>query len=180
MAIGSKLNRTLCDFIGRQPLFFVATAAPQGRVNLSPKGLSTLRIMNENRILWLSLSGSGNETAAHLAESDRMTLMFCAFSGEAMILRVYGHARIIHPRDEAWSDLAGRFAPMAGARQVFDLVIDLVQTSCGSGVPIMEFKAERGKDELLPFYEAMSEEGMRDYWRRKNTLSIDGKPTHVL
>jgi hypothetical protein len=180
MAIGRKLNRTLCDFIERQPLFFVATAAPEGRVNLSPKGLATLRIMNESRILWLSLSGSGNETAAHLAESDRMTLMFCAFSGEAMILRVYGHARIVHPRDEAWSDLAGRFPSMAGARQVFDLAIDLVQTSCGSGVPLMDFRAERGMDELLPFYEAMGEEGLRDYWQRKNTLSIDGKPTHIL
>jgi hypothetical protein len=180
MAIGSRLNRTLCDFIERQPLFFVATAAPEGRVNLSPKGLKTLKIMHENRVVWLSLSGSGNETAAHLTESDRMTLMFCAFSGEAMILRVYGHAKVLHPRDLGWSDLAGLFSPMAGTRQIFDLAIDLVQTSCGSGVPLMEFRAERGQGELLPFYEAMGEEGMRDYWRRKNTLSVDGKPTHIL
>ncbi len=180
MAIGQKLNRTLCGFIERQPLFFVATAASQGRVNLSPKGLKTLKIMDERRIVWLSLSGSGNETAAHLAESDRMTLMFCAFSGEAMILRVYGHAKVIHPRDPEWPDLAGLFAPMAGARQVFDFAIDLVQTSCGSGVPFMDFRAERGPVELLPFYEAMGEEGVHDYWKRKNTISIDGKPTHIL
>jgi len=180
MAIGSKLNRTLSDFIERQPLFFVATAAPQGRVNLSPKGLRTLKIMDERRIVWLSLSGSGNETAAHLAESDRMTLMFCAFSGEAMILRVYGQAKVVHPRGDAWNELAPLFPPMAGSRQIFDLEIDLVQTSCGSGVPLMDFRAERGTSELLPFYEAMDDDGMRDYWRRKNTLSIDGKPTHIL
>ncbi|MGE3833049.1 MAG: pyridoxamine 5'-phosphate oxidase family protein [Parvibaculaceae bacterium] len=180
MAVGQRLNRTLSDFIERQPLFFVATAAPEGRVNLSPKGLKTLKIINESRIVWLSLSGSGNETAAHLAECDRMTLMFCAFSGDAMILRVYGHAKVVHPRDEAWTPLAGLFPPMAGARQVFDLSVDLVQTSCGSGVPLMDFRAERGTDELLPFYEAMGQEGLRDYWRRRNTLSIDGLPTHIL
>lgn len=180
MAIGQKLNRTLCDFIERQPLFFVATAAPEGRVNLSPKGLNSLKIMDERRIVWLSLSGSGNETAAHLCESDRMTLMFCAFNGDAMILRVYGHAKLFHPRDPEWDGLSGLFAPMAGSRQVFDLSIDLVQTSCGSGVPLMEYKSERGTTELLSFYEAMGEEGVRDYWKRKNTLSIDGKPTHIL
>lgn len=149
-------------------------------MNLSPKGLKTLKIMDDNRIVWLSLSGSGNETAAHLAENDRMTLMFCAFTGEALILRVYGHAKVFHPRDPEWDGLASLFEPMAGARQVFDFAIDLVQTSCGSGVPIMQVKAERGPEEMLPFYAAMDEAGLRDYWRRKNTLSIDGLPTHIL
>jgi len=180
MAIGQKLNRTLMDFIERQHLFFVATAAPEGRVNLSPKGLKTLKVIDGSRIVWLSLSGSGNETAAHLAETDRMTLMFCAFSGEAMILRVYGHAKVVHPRADAWKELARLFPPMAGSRQIFDLEIDLVQTSCGSGVPLMDFRAERGTSELLPFYEAMGDAGVRDYWRRKNMLSIDGKPTDIL
>lgn len=180
MAIGQKLNGTLRDFIERQPLFFVATAAPQGRVNLSPKGLRSLKVMDERRLVWISLSGSGNETAAHLRENDRMTLMFCAFAGEAMILRVYGQAKIFHPRDPEWNGLAGLFAPMAGSRQVFDLAIDMVQTSCGTGVPLMDFRAERGVSELLPFYEAMGDEGLRDYWKRKNTVSIDGKPTGIL
>jgi hypothetical protein len=106
-------------------------------------------------------------------------LMFCAFAGEAMILSVYGHATVIHRRDPEWGDLAGLFAPMAGSRQIFDLAIDLVQISCGSGVPLMDVKAERGTSELLPFYEAMGEAGVEDYWRRKNTLSIDGKSTHI-
>lgn len=177
MAIGPKLTGTLQAFIKRQPLFFVATAAPEGRVNVSPKGLDSLRVLDANRIVWLNLSGSGNETAAHLRESPRMTLMFCAFDGDPMILRVYGAARALHPGDEGWPALATLFPPMAGSRQIFDLAIDLVQTSCGTGVPEMRVVRPRGERELLPFYAEMGEDGVRDYWARKNRLSIDGKPT---
>lgn len=161
-------------------MFFVGTAAPEGRVNISPKGLDTLRILADDRIVWLNLSGSGNETAAHLREADRMTLMFCAFEGEARILRVYGRARVLHPRDAGFADLAGLFPALAGARQVFDLAIDTVQTSCGSGVPVMTFARQRGAEELVPFYEQMGQEGVEAYWRRKNVLSLDGKPTGIL
>jgi len=177
MAIGQELNATLRGFIERQPVFFVATAALQGRVNISPKGLDTLRIRNDRRILWINLSGSGNETAGHLVENNRMTLMFCAFSGDAMILRVYGHARTVHPSDTDWAELACHFLDMPGTRQIFDLAIDRVQTSCGTGVPLMDFVEQRGTTELLPFYAEMDEARMRDYWLRKNSLSIDGKPT---
>ncbi len=179
MATGSKLNGTLKRFIEEQPMFFVATADRTGRVNVSPKGLDTLRIIDDNRITWLSLSGSGNETAAHVQATGRMTLMFCAFEGDARILRVYGQARVIHPRDAAWGEMIGQFPKLAGSRQIFDLEIDLVQTSCGSGVPIMEFKRARGEVELEPFYAEMGEDGVRDYWRRKNTETIDGKPTGI-
>ncbi len=160
-------------------MFFVATAAPTGRVNLSPKGLDTLRVLGPDRVLWLSLTGSGNETAAHVREDPRMTLLFCAFEGPAMILRVYGQARAVHPADPDWADLSKSFGPYAGARQVYDLSIDLVQTSCGTGVPLMPFQAERGDIELLPFYEEMGEAGVRKYWGRKNALSIDGRPTGI-
>jgi hypothetical protein len=180
LAIGHKLNRSFRAFIEAQPMFFVATAAPDGRVNLSPKGLDTLRILADDRIVWLNLSGSGNETAAHLREHPRMTLMFCAFEGEALILRVYGSAAVIHPGDDRWGDLAGLFPDLAGSRQIFDLTIDLVQTSCGSGVPRMTFQDQRGEDELVPFYAEMGPDGVAAYWRRKNTLSLDGKPTGVL
>ena len=180
MATGSKLNGTLKDFIERQRLFFVATAAATGRVNLSPKGMDSLRILDDRRIRWLNLSGSGNETAAHLREDPRMTLMFCAFEGDPLILRAYGTARMTHPHDPDWAAVSADFPPMAGARQVFDLDIDLVQTSCGSGVPVMPVERERGPEELLPFYEEMGEDGVRDYWRRKNAESIDGRPTGVL
>jgi Pyridoxamine 5'-phosphate oxidase len=175
----SRLNETLIDFIKAQHLFFVATAAPDGRVNMSPKGLDSLRVIDETTIVWLNLSGSGNETAAHLREHPRMTLMFCAFEGTARILRLYGTAQTVHPRDEKWGGLHALFPEMAGARQIFLMDIDRVQTSCGTGVPLMAFKAGRGETELLPFYEAMSEDGVRQYWQRKNTQSIDGKDTGI-
>jgi hypothetical protein len=179
MPTGHKLNGTLRSFIERQPLFFVATAGGQGRVNVSPKGMDTLKIVDDNRIVWLNLSGSGNETAAHVQENARMTLMFCAFEGDALILRVYGNARVLHPRDSAWEGAVADFPRIAGSRQIFDLAIDLVQTSCGTGVPIMEFRKSRAEDELVPFYEAMGEDGVEKYWRRKNMLTVDGRPTGI-
>lgn len=177
MATAPRLNRTLRAFIERQPLFFVATAAPDGRVNLSPKGLDALRVLSDNRIVWLNLSGSGNETAAHLRESPRMTCMFMAMEGDAMILRVYGTARTFHPGTAGWDDHIDRFPVMAGARQIFDMEIDLVQTSCGTGVPAFTCLGQRGESELLPFFDEMGPEGVTAYWQRKNRLSLDGKPT---
>ena len=171
------LNDRLIQFIREQQLFFVATAAPDGRVNLSPKGMDTLRVMSEPRIVWLNLSGSGNETAAHLRESDRMTLMFCAFEGRPLILRTYGHARAYHPRDPGWDRLAPLFPELPGARQIIDLDIDLVLTSCGTGVPEYQFVRGRGETDLLPFYDKMGQDGVEQYWHRKNRTSIDGKAT---
>ena len=179
MATAAKLNPTLKAFIASQPLFFVATAAPDGRVNLSPKGMDSLRILGDTKIIWLNLSGSGNETAAHLREHPRMTLMFCAFEGEALILRVYGTAKAVHPNEQDWAEQLGKFPAMAGARQVFELDIDLVQTSCGTGVPRMQFIAQRGPTELLPFYADMGEDGVRAYWKRRNAVSLDGKATGI-
>ena len=179
MATGKQLNGTLRAFIEAQQMFFVATAAPDGRVNLSPKGLDSLRILSDTQIVWLSLSGSGNETAAHLRESPRMTLMFCAMQGDPLILRAYGIARAIHPNDDNWDEHIARFPTMAGSRQIFDIQIDLVQTSCGTGVPVFEYQAQRGEAELLPFCANMGEDGVRAYWQRKNKLSIDGRPTGI-
>jgi len=179
MAIGKALNGTLRAFIERQHVFFVATAAQDGRVNLSPKGADTLRIKNDTHIRWLNLSGSGNETAGHLRACNRITLMFCAFDGDALILRVYGTAKVIHPHDPAWSDVITDFADMAGSRQVFDVTIDQVQTSCGTGVPVMRHETDRVSEELLPFYEEMGPEGVRDYWARKNVETIDGAATGI-
>ncbi|MCP5075525.1 MAG: pyridoxamine 5'-phosphate oxidase family protein [Rhodobacteraceae bacterium] len=179
MATGTRLNGTLRAFIDRQALFFVATADETGRVNLSPKGMDTLRIEGNNRITWLNLSGSGNETAAHVRASGRMTMMFCAFEGDAMILRLYGQAKVFHPRDSEWQDLAPAFPDIAGSRQIFDLNIDLVQTSCGTGVPTMEFRKSRAEEELVPFYEEMGPDGVKDFWRRKNMTTVDGEPTGI-
>ncbi|MBT6136046.1 MAG: pyridoxamine 5'-phosphate oxidase family protein [Rhodospirillaceae bacterium] len=177
MTVRNKLNRTFRTFIDRQIMFFVATAARDGRVNVSPKGMDTLRIVDDDRIVWLNLTGSGNETAAHVLDTPRMTLMFCAFEGPAMILRVYGTADVIHPRHPQWAELSPLFPDFAGSRQIFNLTIDLVQTSCGTGVPEMEFTRSRGETELVPFYEDMGTDGVTEYWGRKNALSIDEKPT---
>ncbi len=170
MGIGTKLNSRLCAFIERQPVFFVATAAPDGRVNVSPKGMNTLRILNDTHIRWLNLSGSGNETAAHLRALNRITLMFYAFEGNPMILRVYGQATTSHPRDADWEEKVAGFPSLAGSRQIFDLRLDLVQTSCGSGVPIMRFAKNRGEEELVPFYGQMGQEGIIEYWQRRAIL----------
>ena len=179
MAIGTKLNRSFRAFIKKQPVFFVATAAPEGRVNVSPKGMGTLKILSDTHVRWLNLTGSGNETAAHLRLSDRMTLMFCAFEGDALILRVYGTASVTHPHDVGWAEKTAAFPDLAGSRQVIDMKIDMVQTSCGYGVPIMKFKAQRGPDELVPYFEKMRPEGVTAYWKKRNAHSIDGYETGI-
>lgn len=166
-------------FIRAQKMYFVATAAPQGRVNLSPKGMDSLRVLGPNRLVWLNLTGSGNETAAHLLEDPRMTVMFCAFEGAPLILRAYGTARNIRPGAAEWDDLAALFPPMAGARQIFDLSIDLVLASCGMGVPVMNFQEDRGEKMLEPWCANLGVEGVADYQRRKNAVSLDGKPTDI-
>lgn len=168
------------DFIKAQQLFFVGTAAADGRVNISPKGMDTLRVLDESRIVWLNLSGSGNETAAHLAELERITMMFCAFQGHALILRVYGRGRVIHPRDPDWAALIGLFPELPGSRQIIDVRVESTQQSCGTGVPKFELAGDRGPAELLPFYEKMGEDGVKRYWEKKNQVSIDGKPTHIV
>lgn len=180
MPLGSKLNGTLRRFIEGQKVFFVATAAADGRVNLSPKGADTLRILDDRHIRWLNLSGSGNETAGHIMRCNRITLMFCAFEGEVLILRVYGTAKVTHPRDPDWHDILRDFPDLAGSRQVFDVEIDIVQTSCGTGVPIMTFERDRADSELVPFYEDMGPDGVEEYWRKKNVETIDGFRTGLI
>lgn len=176
----SQLTKTFTDFIEKQKLFFVATAASDGRVNVSPKGLDSLKVIDRQQICWLSVTGSGNETAAHVQQNPRMTLMFCAFEGDHLILRVYGKARVIHPRDPEWDDLYCLFPDYAGARNIFKLCIEQVTTSCGSGVPEMSIVRTRAEEDLVPWYAQMGEHGVEHFWRRKNLTSIDGLPTGLL
>lgn len=164
-------------FIERQHLFFVATAARDGRVNLSPKGLDSLRVLDEHTVVWLNGTGSGNETAAHLLENPRMTLMFCAFEGNPLILRLYGQAEAYHPRDAAWHDYLGLFPELRGARQIFKLEVEMVQTSCGFGVPLYSFEGDR--EQMHTWAESKGEAGIHAYWEQKNRLSLDGQPTEI-
>jgi hypothetical protein len=164
-------------FIEAQHLFFVGTAAGTGRVNVSPKGMDSLRVLGPNRIRWRNLTGSGNETAGHLPLNPRMTLMWCAFDTRPMILRCYGTARMIAQADQTWDEANAAFPPDTGARQIYDLDIDLVQTSCGYAVPLMEFRADR--DVLAKWSAQRDDSAMRDYWAEKNRVTIDGFPTGI-
>ena len=165
-------------FIERQRIFFTGTAGPEGRVNVSPKGMDSLRVFGPNRILWRNLTGSGNETAAHLGENARMTLMWCAFEGPPMILRVYGSARAVHRLDPEWEILDAHFTPDMAARQIFDLQIDLVQKSCGYAVPRLDFVADR--DVLTDWAAKKGEDGIRRYWADRNARTIDDNPTDIV
>lgn len=172
------LDDKLCAFVEAQHIFFVATAARSGHVNLSPKGMDSLRILGPQQVAWLNLTGSGNETAGHLLDSNRMTLMFCSFDKQPLILRLYGSARALHPRDAEWAEHLALFPAIAGARQIFLLDIALVQTSCGFAVPYFAFEGER--DTLRNWAQKRGDEGLKDYWGEKNLRTLDGKETRIL
>jgi hypothetical protein len=175
----TTLTPAHCEFIAAQKMYFVASAPLEGRVNLSPKGLDSFRVLAPNRVGYRDQTGSGNETAAHARQNGRVTFMFCAFEGPPLILRLYGRARAVHPRDDEWTQLRPLFgAPVPGERQLVVADIDSVQTSCGFGVPLFDYKEQRT---LLPDYFAKKgPEGVAAYWAAKNTRSIDGLPTGLL
>jgi hypothetical protein len=173
----SEITERFRGFIEQQKIFFVGTAAPDGRVNIAPKGMDSLRVLGPNRIVWLNLTGGENESAAHLRETGRMTLMWCAFDGSPMILRAYGNATLIHPRDSAWEELARLFPVLPGARQIFDVAVDLVLRSCGMGVPLFEFRGQR--ESLRQWAEKIGDSGIREFWQEHNQMSLDGKPTGI-
>lgn len=166
------------DFIAEQPVFFVGTAAPEGRVNVSPKGMDSLRVLGPNRLIWVNVTGSGNETAGHLRAANRMTIMWCSFDARPMILRAYGRARTLHPRDADFDALAAQLPPLPGTRQIFDMSVEMVQTSCGYAVPFMSFDKERPV--LRHWAEAKGPDGLHEHWRTRNQTTIDDLPTGVL
>jgi hypothetical protein len=172
-----EITEELKVFIGNQKLFFVGTARAEGRINISPKGMDTFKVIDSNKIVWLNLTGSGNETAAHLLENDRMTIMFCAFEGKPLILRLYGKAKIYHDRDDIFQEHIKLFPTIMGSRQIIELEIDTVQTSCGFAVPFLEFKEER--TQLLSWANKQGKEKIKTHWQEKNTVSIDGFETGI-
>ncbi|MEM8730181.1 MAG: pyridoxamine 5'-phosphate oxidase family protein [Pseudomonadota bacterium] len=162
-------------FVEAQQIYFTGSAAQDGRVNVSPKGQDSLRILGPNRLIWLNLTGSGNETAGHLLDCNRMTLMWCSFDKKPLIYRVYGSAKTVHKGDADWDALYGHFPPNIGARQIFDVDVEMTQTSCGYAVPLMEFGAVR--DTLDRAMEAKGDDPAPRYWAENNMITIDGKPT---
>lgn len=174
----NELSESHRHFIVAQKIFFVATATSEGHINLSPKGMDSFRILDKNRVAWLNVTGSGNETAAHVQQSPRMTLMFCAFEGDPLILRLYGTAKAIHQNDPDWNELYALFEPLPGARQIFDVTIELVQSSCGMAVPLFSYAGER--DQLRNWAIKKGGDGIRQYWRDKNQISLDGIATGIV
>lgn len=172
------LSEQLTDFIARQPVFFTATAAPGARVNISPREGAALRVADAQTVLYRDRTGSGMETAAHLKADGRMTIMLCAFAGPPMILRLFGHGTTIPVSSSEFDQLhAAHYGaePPLGTRQIVRLDIDLVQTSCGYGVPLLDHVGERPA--LDNWAANKGSEGIRDWWEAENRESIDGLPT---
>jgi hypothetical protein len=166
------------EFIRQQPVFFVATGARDGRINCSPKGMDTLRVLNDRTVAYLDLTGSGAETSAHVQHDGRMTMMFCSFADKPLILRLYGRGENVRPIDPAWADLIAHFTPMPGQRQIIVLHVESVQTSCGFAVPRMELIEPRSL--LVEHAAKKGEAGLTEYRAKKNAVSIDGLPNAVV
>lgn len=171
------LTREHRAFIAKQAVFFVATTAADVRINLSPKGMDSFRVLDERTVAYLDVAGSGNETNAHLLADGRITIMFCAFDQPALIFRIYGRGRAVLPQDAEWRALHARFEPLPGTRQIFVIAIEQVQTSCGWGVPQMELVRERPT--LRKYGEKFTPEQMLGYWQGAEATSIDGLPTRL-
>lgn len=173
----AKIESEHKAFIERQKIFFVASAPPKGKINVSPKGLSSFRVLGDNDVAYLDCTGSGSETRAHLMAADdkRLTIMFCAFEGDPVILRLYGQGRSLMRGTPEYAALVPKFEEVPGARQIVRLSVDLVQTSCGMGVPLFDYKQERGS--LVRYWTAQGIDNLRKYWGLKNMKSIDGLPT---
>ena len=174
----AELSQAHQDFIAAQPMFFTGTAARDGKVNISPKGMDSLRVLDATTIAYVNATGSGNETAGHLLDHPRMTLMWCSFDKRPQILRTYGTARTVHPRDADWQALVARLPDVPGARQIYVQSIDLVQTSCGYAVPFMELVSER--DTLRHWTDDKGPQGIATYWKDRNQTTLDGLPTKVI
>ncbi|UJH92319.1 pyridoxamine 5'-phosphate oxidase family protein [Antarcticibacterium sp. 1MA-6-2] len=167
------------DFIKEQHMFFVSTAplSGDGRINLSPKGLDSFRVLDDNKVAYMDLISSGNETSAHTLENGRITIMFCSFSDKPNILRLYGKGFTVLPDSDSWDICSKDFTIYPSTRQIIVADIDLVQTSCGFGVPMYEYKGER--DLHFKWAENKGAEGLVDYMKEKNLKSLDSLPTDI-
>jgi hypothetical protein len=170
-----SLTDDLIDWIGSQPVFFVASAPSSGgHVNLSPKGYDSFRVLDPLNVAYLDLTGSGAETIAHIRENGRITIMFCAFEGPPRILRLFGTGTVHLHGSAGFEDLMGRFPVTPGARSIITVAVDRVQSSCGFAVPFMEAREERPT--LRQWAERRDQEALSAYWADRNATSIDGLP----
>jgi hypothetical protein len=174
-----NISETMEQFIEAQHLFFVASAplSAEGHVNISPKGKDSFRVLSPTRVAYLDLIGSGNETSAHLYENKRITIMFCAFDGPPNIVRLFGHGRTVTPSDPDWMELSAYFPvdQYNNVRQIIVADLHMTQTSCGYGVPFMNYVGER--DTMERWAETKGADGLVEYVCEKNAESIDGLVT---
>jgi hypothetical protein len=172
----ASISDDLAQWWSEQPMFFVATApgGSDGHVNVSPKGLDTLRILGAQRAAYLDLTGSGVETISHLRDNGRITLMACAFNGAPRISRIYGAGTVHELGSPGFDELAPHFPDLPGRRAIIDVAVDRVTTSCGYAVPLMDLVGDR--ERLLDWARAKGDEGLTKYWESKNAVSIDGMP----
>lgn len=163
-------------FLRSQKLFFVATAPSggEGHLNLSPKGLDTLRVLGPRTLAYLDYAGSGAETLAHLRDDGRIVLMFCAFEGAPKIVRFHGRGQGLEPQDAEYAELRARFPAQPPARAIIRVEVTRISDSCGFGVPLFEYRGER--TQLPAWAEKKGEAALLDYQRQKNAVSIDGLP----
>lgn len=173
----TELDDHLREFLSQQRIFFNASAPSEGRINISPKGLDSFRVLSNTLVGYLDMTGSENETAAHVAENGRLTLMFCSFHDKPLIVRLYGKGRVVRPQDAEFSDLHAQFPTYPGERQIVLLEIQSIMATCGFAVPLFEYKGER--DNLLEFSCNMGPDKMDAYRHERNQKSIDGLPTYL-
>lgn len=174
----NELNDKHIQFIHKQLIFFTASAASEGLINLSPKGMDTFAVIDNHNVAYLDLTGSGNETAAHLHKNPRLTIMMCSFDKQPLIFRMYGTGQVINQYHSNWEQWAAHFPAHAGVRQIITLKIEKVQTACGYAVPTAENMKQR--DTLKNWAEKKGADGIKNYWQEKNVNSIDGSPTYLL
>lgn len=174
----SKLEPKLIEFIEAQHIFFTATAPNEGRTNVSPKGMDSFAVISPQEVAYLDLTGSGNETAAHIKQNHRLTIMFCSFEGDPLILRLYGTGFVVRRQDELWEFYRAFFPSLPGERQIIGLRVESVQTSCGYAVPEYAYQGERPT--LMRWAQKKGPAGLLAYWQEKNQTSIDGLPSDLL
>ncbi|PHS30477.1 MAG: pyridoxamine 5'-phosphate oxidase [Sulfurovum sp.] len=173
-----SINKEHKAFIEAQKMFVIGSAGAEGFINVSPKGMDSFKIVDENTVVWLNYTGSGNETSAHVQENGRMTVMFNSFDKAPMILKLYGNATVIHEKDARWDEMSTHFDDSVGSRQFFEMKVELVLTSCGYGVPKYEYLGERGT--LKKWADKKGRDGIKEYWSENNTHTLNGVETHIL
>jgi len=173
-----SINKAHKEFIEKQKMFVIGSAGAEGFINVSPKGMDSFKIIDENTVIWMNHTGSGNETSAHVQENGRMTIMFNSFDKAPMILKLYGTATVIHEKDEQWDEMSSHFPKYIGVRQFFEMKVELVLTSCGFGVPQYKYIGERNT--LQKWAENKGRDGMKTYWSEKNVETLDGVKTNIM